>query len=234
VGQQSLFCCSSFGGQAGDGPEFLRGRSGARLVSRALWLETLTVAWMVIEAAVSIGSGILAGSLSLIAFGADSVIELASAVVLMWRLRLELRQGGEFPETVEERVRKIAGALVFALSAYVLASAVYVLWRQEGQEFSTPGLIVTASAIPAMYLLARAKINVVDLIDSRALRADAAESIACAYLAAVVLVGLIAQWLLGAWWIDSITSLVIVVFLVKEGREAWVGDDGEDKGADRR
>ena len=79
-----------------------------RLVSHALWLETLTATWMAIEAAVSIGSGVLAGNLSLVAFGADSVIELASAVVLLWRLRIELQQGAGFPETVEEWARKIA------------------------------------------------------------------------------------------------------------------------------
>jgi divalent metal cation (Fe/Co/Zn/Cd) transporter len=202
-----------------------------RLVSRALWLETFTAAWMAIEAGVSIGFGILAGSLSLVAFGADSVIELSSAVVLLWRLRVELRQGAEFSEAIEKRAGKIAGALLFALAAYVIASAAYGLWRQEGQEFSAPGLIVTALAIPAMCLLARAKMTVADRIGSRALRADAVESIACAYLAAVVLVGLVAQLLLGGWWIDSIASLVIVVFLLKEGREAWGGDDAEDEAA---
>jgi divalent metal cation (Fe/Co/Zn/Cd) transporter len=205
-----------------------------RLVSHALWLETLTAAWMVIEAAVSIGSGILAGSLSLVAFGADSVIELASAIVLLWRLRIELQRGAEFSEAIEQRVGKIAGALLFALAAYVIASAAYGLWRQEGQEFSTPGLIVTAVAIPAMYLLAKAKMKAANSLGSRALRADAVESIACAYLAAVVLVGLAAQLALGAWWIDSVTSLVIVAFLVKEGREAWVGDDADDERTDHR
>src|SRR5262249_33667850 len=109
----------------------------------------------------------------------------------------------------------------------------YGLWRHDGQEFSALGLIVTASAIPVMYLLAKAKITVADRIGSRALRADAVESIACAYLATVVLIGLIAQALLGAWWVDSITSRAIVVFLVKEGREAWIGD-AEDRLADRR
>jgi divalent metal cation (Fe/Co/Zn/Cd) transporter len=185
---------------------------------------------MVIEAAVSIGSGILAGSLSLIAFGADSVIELASAIVLLWRLRIELQQGAEFSEAVEQRARQIAGALLFALAAYVIVSAAYGLWRQQGQEFSAPGLIVTAVAIPAMYFLAKAKTTVADRIGSRALRADAVESIACAYLAVVVLVGLIAQWLFGAWWIDAVTSLAIVLFLVKEGREAWTGDEDERQG----
>jgi divalent metal cation (Fe/Co/Zn/Cd) transporter len=205
-----------------------------RLVSRALWLETVTAAWMAVEAAVSIGSGILAGSLSLIAFGADSVIELASSIVLLWRLRVELREGGEFSGAIEQRAGKIAGALLFALTAYVVASAGYGLWRQEGQEFSTAGLIITTAAIPAMCLLAREKIKVADRIGSRALRADAVESIACAYLAAVVLVGLIAQWLFGTWWIDSVTSLVIVVFLAREARGAWVGGDAEDEPAVQR
>jgi divalent metal cation (Fe/Co/Zn/Cd) transporter len=115
---------------------------------------------MAIEAAISIGSGVLAGSLSVVAFGADSVIELASSVGLLWRLRIELQQDAEFPETVEERARKIAGALLFALAAYVIASAGYGLWRHDGQEYSAPELIVTASAISAMYLLAKAKITV--------------------------------------------------------------------------
>ena len=102
-------------------------------------------------------------------------------------------------------------------------------WRHEGQDFQHQGLIVTASAIPAIYLLAKAKITVANRIGSRALRADAVESIACAYLAAVVLIGP-----LGEWSSDSITSLAIVVFLVKDGREAWIGDDAEDGLADHR
>lgn len=197
----------------------------ARLVNRALWLETLTLAWMTVEAAVAIGSGVRAGSLSLVAFGVDSLIELASATVLSWRLWVELHRGAEFSEAIERRVGKIAAGLLLALAAYVVASAGYGLWRQRGQEFSIAGLIVTALALPTMSLLAAAKIRVADRLGSPALRADAAESIACGYLAAVVLVGLIAQWLFGAWWIDSIASLGVVVFLVKEAREAWVAED---------
>jgi divalent metal cation (Fe/Co/Zn/Cd) transporter len=200
----------------------------ADLVRRALWLEWLTAAWMAVEAAVAIGSGIRASSLSLIAFGADSVIELASAAVLLWRLRVEVQQGGQFSEETEQRASKIAGALLLALAAYVVATAAYGLWRGEGQQFSTLGLIVTGLAIPTMYLLAKAKIRVADQIGSRALRADAVESITCGYLAAVVLVGLLAQLLVGAWWIDSVTSLAIVWFLLKEGREAWRGEGDED------
>jgi len=200
-----------------------------RLIRRALRLEALTAGWMAIEATVSIGSGIVAGSLSLIAFGADSVIELASAAVLLWRLRTELEQGTDFSEVIERRAGRIAGALLFALAAYVIVSAAFGLWRREGQEFSTPGLVVTLLAIPMMFALSKAKIRIARELGSRALRADAIESIACGYLAAVVVVGLVAQGLFGAWWIDSLTSLAIVAFLVREGREAWSGDDANDE-----
>jgi divalent metal cation (Fe/Co/Zn/Cd) transporter len=99
---------------------------------------------------------------------------------------------------------------------------------REGQEFSTPGLVIAALAIPVMWWLVREKMRVADQIDSRALRADAVESITCGYLSGVVLIGLMAQVLMpGWWWVDSVTSLAIVDLLVKEGREAWQGEECE-------
>jgi divalent metal cation (Fe/Co/Zn/Cd) transporter len=199
--------------------------SRSDLVRRALLLEWLTAAWMLMEAAVAIGSGIAAHSLSLIAFGVDSLIELASAGVLLWRLKIEMRQGAEFPESVEQRASRIGGGLLFVLAAYVVVSAAYGLWVREGQEFSTPGLALAVLAMPVMWWLAKAKMQVADQIGSRALRTDAVESITCGYLSGVVVIGLVAQLLMpGWWWIDSITSLAIVVLLVKEGREAWEGE----------
>ena len=198
------------------------------LVRRAFRLEWLTAAWMAVEAAVAIGSGVAANSLSLIAFGADSLIELASAGVLLWRLDAEIRRGAEFPESIEQRASRIGGALLFALAAYVVASAAYGLWAREGQEFSATGLALVVLAIPVMWWLAKAKMRVADQIASRALRADAVESINCGYLSGVVLLGLIAQLFMpGWWWVDSVTSLAIVVLLVKEGREAWEGEESE-------
>jgi divalent metal cation (Fe/Co/Zn/Cd) transporter len=195
------------------------------LVRKALRLEWLTAAWMLIEAAVAIGSGVAAHSLTLIAFGVDSLIELASAAVLLWRLNTELRKGAEFPESIEHRASKAAAALLFALAAYVIASAGYGLWRHEGQEFSTPGLVLALLAIPIMWFLAKAKLRAADQIGSRALRADAVESITCGYLSGVVVLGLLAQLLIAAWWIDSVASLVIVGLLLKEGWEAWAGEE---------
>ena len=176
---------------------------------------------MVVEAAVAIGSGIVAHSVTLVAFGADSVIELLSAGVLIWRLTVELRQGNEFSEAIETRARKMAGALLLVLSAYVVSSAGWSLWHRAGQEFSTLGLAVALAAIPAMYLLAKQKLAIADRIASRALKADAVEAITCGYLSFVVVIGLVAQALLHAWWIDSVTSVAIVLLLVKEAREVW-------------
>lgn len=198
--------------------------SRRELVGRAFRLECATIAWMVIEAAVAIWSGIAAGSVALLAFGIDSLIELASAGVLIWRLTVELRRGREFAERAEQLASRLAGGLLFALAAYVVAATAWKLWTGTGAEFSWPGLIITALAMPVMYVLARRKLTVAEALGSRAMRADAMESVTCGWLSLVVVAGLIAQGLTGAWWVDSATSIGIVWLLVKEGREAWSGD----------
>ena len=114
----------------------------SNLIRRAFRLEWFTAGWMLIEASVAIGAGVAANSLSLIAFGADSLIELFSAGVLLCRLNVELRRRAEFPENVEYRASRIGGVLLFVLAAYVLVNAAYSLWRREGQEFSQSGLIL--------------------------------------------------------------------------------------------
>lgn len=199
------------------------------LIRRAFRLECFTLGWTLIEAAVAIGSGVAAHSLSLTAFGADSLIELASAGVLVWRLRVELIRGAEFPESIERRASRIGGALLLGLAAYVVVSAIHGLLMRKSQEFSTPGLVLAVVAVPVMGWLAKAKMRVADPISSRALRTDAVESIACGYLSGIVALGLIGQLLMpGWWWIDSATSLAIVVLLVKEGREAWQAEARAD------
>jgi divalent metal cation (Fe/Co/Zn/Cd) transporter len=197
----------------------------AALVQRAFQLEWVTIIWMMVETAVAIGAGIAAHSLLLFAFGTDSVIEIVSACVLIWRLSVELRRGRDFSEAAERRASRIAGALLFALALYVVAAAAWGLWQHQGAEFSTPGLILTVAAIPIMYVLSRQKLALAEQLGSRALRADAIESITCGWLSFVVVIGLVAQLALAAWWVDSVASLAIVYFLFKEGREAWNGGD---------
>lgn len=160
----------------------------------------------------------------LLAFGLDSVIELVSAGVLMWRLSVELRHGQVFSERAERMASRIGGALLFILAAYVMVASAWHLWNGRGEEFSWLGLIVALAAVPAMRWLAKRKIAVADKISSRALRADAIEAVTCGWLSFVVVATLVAQWLLGAWWIDGVGSLAIVYFLLKEGREAWAGE----------
>jgi len=194
------------------------------LVRTAFRLELVTLAWMAIEAIVAIGAGIVAGSLMVTAFGIDSLIELGSAVVLIWRLRVELRDGRAFPEAIEHRASRIAGLLLFALAAYLFVAAGWRLWMREGGGFSPPGLIVATLAIPVMYLLARRKLAVAKQLGSRAMRADAAESAACLWLSRVVVVGQGAELAIGAWWVDPVASLGVLWFVLREAREAWFGN----------
>lgn len=188
-------------------------------------LEWFTVAWMIVESIVALFSGIVAHSITLVAFGADSVIELGSAFLLLWRLDVEVRRGAAFSEVAEKRAARVGGALLFILASYVVLSAAWSLWERTGETFSPLGLAVSLIAIPTMYVLAKAKIRTAEGLGSRALRADAAESITCGYLSAVVVIGLLADLVFHAWWVDGVTSLAIVYFLVKEGREAWLSED---------
>jgi len=195
------------------------------LVQRALRLEWLTVAWMLIEAGVAICSGIAAHSLTLIAFGADSVIELLSGLLLLCRLAVGFRLREDFPHELEERAAKIGAALLLALSLYVVVSAAWGLGRGEVQKFSLPGLILAVLALPVMYALARGKLRLAHALESGALRSDAAESIACGYLSAVVVAGLVVQFFVNAWWVDGISALALVPFLLRDAREAWKGEN---------
>jgi divalent metal cation (Fe/Co/Zn/Cd) transporter len=212
-------CCE------GAAPRSVASSERSTLVREAFRLEWLTMAWMVIEAVVAVASGIAAGSVVLLAFGLDSIIELLSAGVLIWRLSVELRHGQTFSESAERLASRIGGTLLFALTVYVVVSAGWSLWTQHGAEFSIPGLVISILAIPIMRYLARRKIALADKLGSRAPRADAMESITCGWLSLVVVVSLVAQAVLGAWWVDPVGSLAIVWLLVKEGREAWAGEE---------
>ena len=157
----------------------------AGLVREAFFLEYLTLGWMVIEAGVAIASGVAARSVTLLAFGIDSLIELASAIVLIWRLTVELRHGQSFAESAERAASRIGGALLFALSAYVGVAAGWGLWIREGQTFSWAGLIVSVAAMLIMWVLARRKSRIAAALGSPALRTDAIASITYGELAQV-------------------------------------------------
>jgi hypothetical protein len=143
--------------------------------------------------------GITAHSFSLIAFGADSIVELLSATLLLWRPNTELRRGEAFPDETERRAGRLAAALLAVLIVYVAARR-GDSGDARGKSFSIRGLPLATLAIPIMYWLSTAKLRLADSIDSAALRADAIEAVACGYLSGIVVIGLLAQLSVGAWW----------------------------------
>lgn len=198
-----------------------------QILQSGIRLQAVSLGWMLVEAGVSIVAGIAAGSLLLIAFGIDSVIELISAGVLYWRLRKEADAqltDAESVEAVERKASRIAGYLLYALSLYVVGQAIYGLVHRHQAQASWAGIAVALVAAFGMPVLARAKIRVADAIGSRAMRADAMETFTCGYLSWILLGGLIANVLHPWWWLDSTASLVLVPMLIKEAQESISGD----------
>jgi divalent metal cation (Fe/Co/Zn/Cd) transporter len=195
----------------------------------ALRLEIVTIVWMVIEAVAALGAGIAAGSLLLVAFGIDSAIELASAVVVFSHFRIESHKdfAGDLGNTgvIERKTARIAGYLLFLLSAYVLVQATFGLVTRHAAETSPVGIAVAIIAALGMPLLAKAKLRIADRIGSRSLRADAMETLTCGYLAWVLLIAVVLNALTYWWWIDSVASLAIVPLLIREGCESISGED---------
>jgi len=198
-------------------------------IRSALRLEIVTIVWMVIEAAVAVGAGIAARSLLLVAFGIDSVIALASEVIVFRRFRLEFTEKSESvlhgADEIERKAARVAGYLLFLLSAYVFLQAIFGLTIRHAAETSRIGIAVAIIAAFGMPLLAQAKLRVAALIDSRSLRADAMETLTCGYLAWVLLIGVVLNAVTHWWWIDSVASLALVPLLIREGYEA-VSDRG--------
>ena len=198
-----------------------------RLVRRGLWLAALTIAWNVIEAVVAIGAGIAAGSLALVAFGFDSIIEVLSAFVVVWQFRGELRGG--YDEDRERRALKAIAVTFFVLAAYVGFEAARDLFFVDTQADESPvGIILAALSLAVMPTLAWAKRRTAIDLGSPTLRADAQETFLCAWLSAALLAGLVLNAALGWWWADPIAALAIAGLAVKEGREAWEGDHCDD------
>lgn len=197
--------------------------SAEAAIRTGIRVEWLTIGWMVVEALVSVGAGLAAGSIALIAFGVDSVIELVSAGTLLWRLRLEAAGGDAVAarvERAERRASRVVGTSLLLLAVYVVVQSGYDLWSRAAPERSLPGIALAAAALLVMPALVRAKRRIAGIIDSPALRGDAACGMVCAYMAATLLAGLVLRAAFGWWWADPVAALGIVYFIVREGREA--------------
>jgi cation diffusion facilitator family transporter len=203
------------------------------LLRRGLRLEYLTVGWNVFEGLVAIGAGLASGSIALVAFGPDSLVETISSVILIWRLRVEEAGADEERvEQVERRAERLVGMAFLVLAAYVAVESVRTLLTAEAPEASPTGIALTAVSLALMLWLARAKRRVGEALGSRALIADSEQTRACWYLSAVTLVGLVANALLGWWWADPLAALAIAVLLVREGVEAIRGEGDDQDAAD--
>src|SRR6266436_7094447 len=195
----------------------------------ALLLTYITLGWMTIEGAASLLLGWASKSLLLEAFGIDSVIELFSAAVLLWRLRIEASgtATSEHVNFVERRAARLVGYSLYALVIYVVFNSGYGLFiakRITDTHESVWGILIGAVAKVGMPILAAYKMKLAARLNSRALRADAIESITCGYLSIVLMIGLAATRLLGWWWLDSVAALALIPFLIKEARAAISGE----------
>lgn len=179
-------------------------------------LEYLTIGWNSLEAVIAVGSGVIAGSIALVGFGFDSVIESLSGAVLLWRLF-----AGEHREKL---ALKLVGASFLILAAYVAFDALKSLLFRESPETSYIGIGLAFLSLIVMPVLARAKRRVAANLNSRALEADSRQTDICAYLSAILLVGLILNALFGWWWADPVSALVMIPIIAKEGVGALRGE----------
>jgi len=193
----------------------------ADLVTRGRRLEYLTIGWNSLEGIIAIVAGLFAGSIALVGFGLDSLIELLSGAALLWRLHLD---APERRERAEVMALKIVGISFLALAAYVFFDAVKSLIRRETPAASYIGIGIAALSLIVMPLLARAKRHVAEKINSRAMRADARQTDICAYLSAILLGGLVLNAIFGWWWSDPLAALVMTPIIAKEGVEALRGE----------
>lgn len=199
------------------------------LLRHALFLEYLTVGWNVLEAAVAIGAGWIAGSIALVGFGLDSVIEVTAAGMLIWRLRCELSCLHTTHAGPEGKALKVVGVTFFLLAAYVGYQALWQLWRHQAPHVSLPGLGLALASGLLMPFLGLRKRWVARKLGSRALEADAMETLICAYLSAALLLGLGLNAWLGWWWADPVAALVMLPVILQEGRET-LKEGGSDAG----
>jgi divalent metal cation (Fe/Co/Zn/Cd) transporter len=200
-----------------------------RLRRRALALAWLTIGWNLVEAVVAVSAGVAAGSIALVGFGFDSLIEVLSAWVVVWQFRGELRGG--FDQARERRALRLIGVTFFVLAAYVAFEAVRDLFFVDAEaEESAVGIVLAAASLVVMPALAWAKTRTASRLGSPTLRADATETLLCSWLSAALLAGLILNAVLGWWWADPLAALAIAGLAAHEGIEALSDEDHDERG----
>jgi divalent metal cation (Fe/Co/Zn/Cd) transporter len=189
----------------------------ARWRRTALALAWATIAWNCLEAVVAIVSGTEAGSIALVGFGLNSIVEVGSALVVVWQF------SGADAEREQRALRLIAGSF-FLFAAYIVLQAIWDLVARSEPQASVPGIVLAALSLLVMPGIAVAKRRVGRRMASRTVVADGGQTMLCSYLSAILLLGLVTNALLGWWWADPVAALVIAGLALREGREAWRGE----------
>lgn len=188
------------------------------LGARAQVLALASVTYNVVEAVVAISAGLVAGSVALVGFGLDSVVEVSSGLIILWQFRHRL------PESREQRALRLMALSFFALAAYVTVESVRSLVTGHAPDPSIVGIVLAAASLAIMPFLSWAQRRTGKALGSNAVVADSTQTLLCTYLSAVLLVGLVLNATLGWYWADPLAGLVIAAVAVKEGREAWRGE----------
>lgn len=188
-----------------------------RLGRRAQLLAGASVSYNLVEAVIAISAGTIAGSVALVGFGLDSIVEVASGLIILWQFRHKL------PETRERRALRLIGLSFFALAAYVGSESVRALLDRSTPDTSTVGIGLAIASLIVMPLLSRAQRRTGRALGSNAVVADGTQTLLCTYLSAVLLVGLVLNATLGWFWADPLAGLVIAAVAVREGIQAWRG-----------
>jgi divalent metal cation (Fe/Co/Zn/Cd) transporter len=191
-----------------------------RLAGRVKLLSWLSLAWMTVEGAVAIAAGAAAGSIALVGFGLDSAIEGFASVIIIWRFTGDR----VFSHAAEQRAQRLVAVQFFALAPYVGFESIKALAAGERADHSWVGIGLAVGSVALMPLLAIAKQRLADQLGSAATAGEGRQNMLCAYLAGALLVGLLGNALVGAWWLDPAVGLLIAVVAVKEGTEAWSGE----------
>jgi len=196
------------------------------LVRRGLWLNYATIAYNSLEAVVSLVAGVLAGSVALVGFGIDSVIEVTASGAAQWRLRADLDHARR--ERVERITLRVIGWSFISLAVYVTIDSVRSLWYQERPDRSMLGTVILALSVVIMPALATAKRRVARELHSAALEAEATQTSLCAYLSVIALAGVALNVIAGWWWCDPVAAIMMVPIIAKEGVEGIRGEAGCD------
>jgi divalent metal cation (Fe/Co/Zn/Cd) transporter len=208
------------GSPTGDSTTLLDGPERGRLIRRATQLAWLSLGWMTLEGAVAVTAAVVAGSAALLAFGVDSAVEGMASVIVIWRFTGH--RG--LSEAAETRAQRLVAISFFLLAAYVAQDAIRYLINGEHPSGSPVGIALCLASVIVMPLLAAANRRLGERLGSAATAGEGAQNQLCAYMAAAVLVGLLANSLFGLWWLDGAVALGIAAFAVREGTETWRGE----------